>query len=81
MDTVGGALGMVNFQSPDDSLATIDLRVDYLRGAEAETLHFEGELVRMGNRIMVTRMKALQNGKLIAEGKGVYNVIINDVSS
>jgi len=75
MDSVGGAIGVANFQSPDDRLATIDLRVDYLRGAEATTLTCEGKLVRMGNRIMVTKMKAFQNGELVAEGKGVYNFV------
>ena len=33
MDTVGGAIGIANFKSPEDRLSTIDLRVDYLRGA------------------------------------------------
>nr|WP_299339217.1 hotdog fold thioesterase [Allomuricauda sp.] len=75
MDTVGGAIGYANFESQGDSLSTIDLRVDYLRGAEARALTFEGELVRMGNRIMVTKMKALQDDILVAEGKGVYNFI------
>ena len=75
MDTVGGAIGIANFKSPEDRLSTIDLRVDYLRGAEADTLIFEGKLVRMGNRIMVTKMKAFQGNVLVAEGKGVYNFI------
>ncbi len=75
MDSVGGAIGIANFKSPNDSLATIDLRVDYLRGAKAETLYVEGKLVRMGNRIMVTKMKAFQGDTLVAEGKGVYNFI------
>ncbi|MEM9680448.1 MAG: hotdog fold thioesterase [Bacteroidota bacterium] len=75
MDSIGGAIGVANFKSPEDRLSTIDLRVDYLRGSEAETLIFEGKLVRMGNRIMVTKMKAFQNDVLVAEGKGVYNFI------
>lgn len=75
MDSVGGAIGVANFTSPNDRLATIDLRVDYLRGAEADTLVFEARPVRMGNRIMVTKMLAFQNDVLIAEGKGVYNFV------
>jgi uncharacterized protein (TIGR00369 family) len=75
MDSVGGAIGIANFKSPDDKISTIDLRVDYLRFAESKDLFFEGKLVRMGNRIMVTKMKAFQEDVLIAEGKGVYNFI------
>lgn len=75
MDTVGGAIGVAHFKSPEDQLATIDLRVDYLRGAKAETLYFESRLVRLGNRILVTKMKAYQGETLVAEGKGVYNFI------
>ena len=75
MDSVGGAIGVANFKTPDDSLATIDLRIDYLRGAKAKPLTVEGKLVRMGNRIMVTKMKAFQDTVLVAEGKGVYNFI------
>ena len=75
MDSVGGAIGIANFESPEDKLSTIDLRVDYLRFAEGKDLLFEGKLVRMGNRIMVTKMKAFQGGVLVAEGRGVYNFI------
>lgn len=75
LDSVGGAIGIANFNSSEDKLSTIDLRVDYLRFADGEDLIFEGKLVRMGNRIMVTKMKALQENLLIAEGKGVYNFI------
>lgn len=75
LDSVGGAIGIANFNSPEDKLSTIDLRVDYLRFADGNDLVFEGKLVRMGNRIMVTKMKALQENVLVAEGKGVYNFI------
>ena len=75
LDSVGGAIGIANFNSSEDKLSTIDLRVDYLRFADGNDLVFEGKLVRMGNRIMVTKMKAFQEDVLIAEGKGVYNFI------
>lgn len=75
IDSLGGAIGIVNFNSPNDKLSTIDLRVDYLRFANGNDLIFEGKLVRMGSRIMVTKMKALQNDAVVAEGKGVYNFI------
>ena len=75
LDSVGSAIGIANFNSPEDKLSTIDLRVDYLRFANGNDLVFEEKLVRMGNRIMVTKMKAFQDNLLVAEGKGVYNFI------
>lgn len=75
MDSVGSVIGGMNFTSFEDKMSTIDLRVDYLRGAEAEAILVEGKIIRLGNRIMVARMKAFQNDALIAEGKGVYNFV------
>ncbi len=75
MDSVGGVIGAVHFTSLEDKISTIDLRVDYLRGAEPQELMVEGKIIRFGNRILVARMKAFQNGELIAEGKGVYNFV------
>lgn len=75
LDSVGGAIGIANFKSSEDKLSTIDLRIDYLRFADGKDLMFEGKLVRMGNRIMVAKMKAFQENVLVAEGKGVYNFI------
>ena len=73
MDSVGGVIGATHFTSMDDKIATIDLRVDYLKGAEPIEVVVVGKIVRMGNRILVAKMKAFQNDELIAEGKGVYN--------
>ncbi len=75
MDSVGGVIGGMHFTTLEDKIDTIDLRVDYLRGAEPAEITVEGKLIRLGNRILVARMKAFQNNELIAEGKGVYNFI------
>lgn len=75
MDSVGGIIGAMHFTSLEDKIATIDLRVDYLKGAGPTAIMVEGKIIRFGNRILVARMKAFQNDKLIAEGKGVYNFI------
>jgi len=77
MDSVGALAGGTYITSLKDKMTTIDLRVDFLRGAEATALLVEGEIVRLGNRILVTRMRAFQENcdELIAEGKGVYNFI------
>lgn len=41
------------------------------------TIHLivEGNLVYLGNRLMVTSIQAFQEGQLVAEGKAVYNFI------
>ena len=78
MDSVGGIVGGTYFKSFEDKLSTIDIRVDYLKGAEASSIIVEGKIVRFGNRILVTKMKAFQNDELIAEGKGVYNFFTKD---
>ena len=60
-----------------DRPSTIDLRVDYLRPGRAETLIAEAEVLRMGNRVGVTSIRAYhpdRPGETIAEGKGVYAV-------
>jgi uncharacterized protein (TIGR00369 family) len=77
MDSVGGIAGGTHLTSFEDKLSTIDLRIDYLKGAEASAIIVEGEIVRLGNRILVTKMSAFQedNNVLLAEGKGVYNFI------
>jgi len=75
MDSVGAIVGGTYFKSLEDKLSTIDLRIDYLKGAEASAIVVEGELVRLGNRILVTKMSAFQEGELVAEAKGVYNFI------
>ncbi len=77
LDSVGGLAGMTHSSSLEDKLATIDLRVDYLKGAQASPIVAEGEIVRLGNRILVTKMSVFQEDsqELLAEGKGVFNFI------
>jgi uncharacterized protein (TIGR00369 family) len=76
MDAVGGMAGATTLSSYEESLSTIDMRVDYLRPGKAKDLFVEGQIARSGNRIIVTRMIAYHEdaSHLIAEGKGVYNV-------
>ena len=38
MDSVGGIVGGTHFTSLNDKLVTIDLRIDYLRGAKASSI-------------------------------------------
>ena len=76
LDAVGGAVGMATLTSPYERLATIDLRVDYLRSTGPSDLVVTAELVRSGNRIIATDMEAWQEDeqKLVAKGRAMYSV-------
>lgn len=75
MDSAGGIASSTTLTSMEDKISTIDMRIDYLRSARACDLLIEGRVVRSGNRVITTNMKALtEDGTLIAEGRGVYHV-------
>ena len=74
IDTAGG-LAAWSALSDDESVSTVDLRVDYLEPAGlGAPLRAEAELVRKGNRVCHVRVAILQEGVLVAEGRGVYNI-------
>ncbi len=57
------------------ALATIDIRVDYLRPGVGETFYAEASVVRLGRRIAATRsVLRSDNGKDIASANGAYIV-------
>lgn len=76
MDSVGGFAAGTHLTSFEDKIATIDMRVDYLRGAKDSAIIVDGTVLRVGNRTVVTTMRAWQEGgvELLAEGKAVYNI-------
>jgi uncharacterized protein (TIGR00369 family) len=56
-------------------MGTIDLRVDYLRPGLGRHFLATGYILRMGNRVAVTRMELANDEKrLIAVGTGAYLV-------
>jgi uncharacterized protein (TIGR00369 family) len=74
IDTAGG-LAAWSALPPDETVSTVDLRVDYLEPAGLEdVLRAEAELVRKGNRVCHVRIMLTQGGLLVAEGRGVYNI-------
>lgn len=74
IDTAGGAAAW-SALAPGESVSTVDLRVDYLEPAGlAGPLRAEAELVRKGNRVCHVRVSCTQDGLLVAEGRGVYNI-------
>jgi uncharacterized protein (TIGR00369 family) len=74
IDTAGG-LAAWTCLGADDSLSTVDLRVDYLEPAGlGGDLRAEAELVRKGNRVCHVKIAVTQNGVLVADGRAVYNI-------
>lgn len=75
-DTIGGA-AVFSLTDPGDKVATIDLRIDYLRPGRAETLVAHAWVIRIGNRVGVTTMELHHPSApedLVALGKGVYGI-------
>ena len=74
IDTAGGVAAW-SALGPNETVSTIDLRVDFLEPAgTGAPLRAEAELVRKGNRVCHVRVAVTQNGVLVAEGRGVYNI-------
>ena len=56
-------------------IGTIDLRVDYIRPGKGEHFTATGSILRLGNKIAVTRMELRNEADvLIAVGTGTYTV-------
>jgi len=76
LDTCGG-VAVWSQVAVNDMVATVDLRVDYLRPALPEDLRAVGEVVRLGNRVGVVTLRAFHPGREhqpVAAGTGVYNI-------
>jgi len=80
MQTHGGILAaLIDFaadyalvQRIGHGVPTIDLRVDYHRLAKAGDLVAKGRIVRFGRQISTCEAEVLQDGTLIASGRGTY---------
>jgi len=76
LDTVGGACVWSRLDI-EDQVATLDLRIDYLRPGQPEKLLARGELIRLGNRVGISDLKAYHPGREqspVALARGVYNI-------
>ncbi len=75
-DTVGGS-AVWSVTNPGDKVATIDLRVDYLRPGRLVELQASAEVLRVGNRVGVSSIRvyhADDPDRPIAVAMGVYTV-------
>lgn len=87
LDQAGGLMAMMSMLQNSEAstledlmvvmkkLGTIDLRVDYLRPGRGESFKVNAEILRLGNKIAVTRMELYNNSdNRIAVGTGTYLV-------
>ncbi len=77
LDSAGGAAAMTTLTSKRDQIATVDLRIDYMRPAGAFPIQARGKMIYNGDRIVFTHMVAFQEeeNRPIAEARGVYHVV------
>ena len=74
IDTAGGVAAW-SALDPGESVSTVDLRVDFLEPAGlGGPLRAEAKLIRKGNRVCSVGVAVTQQGVLVAEGRGVYNI-------
>lgn len=76
VDTCGGSAVWASC-NPNDRVATIDMRVDYLRPAPEADLIATARVSLMGNRVgnaHVLVHAATDMERAVAEGRGVYNI-------
>jgi len=77
IDVIGGIVAMTVLESFDDKIATVDMRIDYLRPGKAQDVIGESRILRQGSRLVVTEMKLYHPENpaiLLAIGKGVYSI-------
>ena len=75
-DTIGGA-AVFSLTDPGDKVATIDLRIDYLRPGQPELLVAHAWVIRSGNRVGVSTIELHHPSApadLVALGKAVYTI-------
>jgi len=77
IDLAGGVASMTYMSSPDDDVATIDMRIDYLRPGRAKDIIAIGKVLSKRRRSIVTEMTIYHpedETKTIAIGRGVFSI-------
>lgn len=77
LDSAGGAAAMTYMTSRHDDVATIDMRIDYLRPGKAKEIIAIGEVISRRRRTIVSEMKIYHpddEDKIIAIGRGVFSI-------
>lgn len=76
LDAAGGMAAASQLTSVEDNLATLDIRIDFLKTNTSASILVTGEVLRSGNRSIVTNLKAFDEASntLLADGRAVFSV-------
>ena len=75
-DTAGGIAAATTTSFPQDKINTIDIRIDYLKGATDQDIFAIAQVVKVGNRIINADMKLFhKEDDLIAIARASYSIL------
>jgi len=75
-DTAGGIAGATTISFPYDKINTIDIRIDYLKGATNRDIFAVAELIKTGKHIIKADIKLFhEEDDLIAIARASYSVL------
>jgi uncharacterized protein (TIGR00369 family) len=75
-DSAAGIAASTVLTDARDKLNTIDLRIDYLKGAVKEDLYAEAELLKVGKRIIKADVKIYQASRgTVAIARGAFSLL------
>ena len=75
-DTAGGIAAATTISFPKDKVNTIDIRIDYLKGAIDKDICAVAQVIKVGKRIINADMKIFQDeDDLIAIARASYSVL------
>jgi len=75
-DTAGGIAGATTIFFPQDKINTIDIRIDYLKGATDKDIFAVAELIKTGKHIIKADIKLFhEEDDLIAIARASYSVL------
>ncbi len=78
MDATGGTAAFTSLPNLfEDSIATVDLRVDYISPARMEDIQTEARVLRAGGTTIFTDLKTFHPttpDSILAVGRAVYNI-------
>jgi uncharacterized protein (TIGR00369 family) len=77
LDSAGGAAAMTYMTSYEDDVATIDMRIDYIRPGKAKDIIAVGKVISQRRRSIVSEMFCYhpdEPERSIALGRGVFSI-------
>ena len=75
-DTAGGIAGATTISFPNDKINTIDIRIDYLKGATNKDIFAIAELIKQGKHIIKADIKLFHEEEdLIAIARASYSIL------